>query len=71
VQGTGDDATLYGLIMTQKPMPVRAHEDVKIVAYSSSRDLWKELVEDHAMAVSVDDATHNRAKIKHHVYGRN
>jgi hypothetical protein len=31
VQGTGDDATLYGLIMTQKPMPVRAHEDVKIV----------------------------------------
>jgi hypothetical protein len=31
VRGTGDDATLYGLIMTQKPMPVRAHEDVKIV----------------------------------------
>jgi hypothetical protein len=31
VHGSGDNATLYGLIMAQKPMPVRADEDVKIV----------------------------------------
>jgi hypothetical protein len=31
VQGSGNNATLYGLIMTQKPMPVRVDEDVKIV----------------------------------------
>ena len=31
VQGSGVNATLYGLIMAQKPMPVRADEDVKIV----------------------------------------
>lgn len=31
MQGTGHGATLYGLIMITKPMPVRADEDVKIV----------------------------------------
>lgn len=31
VQGTGDGATLYGLIMTAAPMPVRVGEQVKIV----------------------------------------
>jgi hypothetical protein len=31
VQGSGDNATLYGLIMAQTPMPVHADEDVKIV----------------------------------------
>jgi hypothetical protein len=31
VQGSGDNATLSGLIMAQKPMPVRVDEDVKIV----------------------------------------
>jgi hypothetical protein len=27
--------------------------------------------EDHAMGLSHHDATHNRAKIKYHAYGRN
>jgi hypothetical protein len=31
VQGSGDNATLYGLIVAQTPMPVHADEDVKIV----------------------------------------
>ena len=31
VRGSGDNATLYGLIMAQTPMPVHADEDVKIV----------------------------------------
>jgi len=35
-----------------------------------ARDLSQELVEDHAVAVSVHDATHERG-IKHHFPGRN
>ena len=31
VEGSADNATLYGLIMAQTPMPVHADEDVKIV----------------------------------------
>lgn len=31
VQGSGQDATFYGLIMTSKPMPIRAGENVKVV----------------------------------------
>jgi len=31
VRGSGDNATLYGLIMAQTPMPVHADEDAKIV----------------------------------------
>jgi hypothetical protein len=35
------------------------------------REPWSDLFEDHAVVVSHHDATHTRAKIKHHVYGRN
>ena len=38
---------------------------------SFSRDLWSELNEDHAVAVSHHDATLTSANIEHHIRGRN
>src|SRR3977135_2705158 len=63
-------ATTYKVALST-PSPTETRRPRRRCSGRTTLGLSGSIPKDHAVAVSHHDATHNRAKIKHHVYGRN